>query len=70
MKKKFYKKTCLLYNLATVLFIFNFFTKVHDLIITSFFQWVLYYYLDNFVAIFTAKKTMQIRMIIEKNVYI
>ena len=50
----FYKETCLLFSLATAPFIFNLFAEALHWIITSYLSWVLYHYLDNFVAIFKA----------------
>ncbi len=52
---KFYKETCLSFGLATAPFIFNLFAEALHWLIASFLQWVLCYYLDNFVAIFKAR---------------
>lgn len=57
-KKKYYKETCLLFCFSTASFIFNLFDNGLHWILVSYLGWVLVYYLDNFVAIFTAVQTL------------
>ncbi len=44
----------MLFGLATALFIFNLFVEALHWIIASYLRWVLFHYLDDFVAIFKA----------------
>ena len=67
---KFYKVTCLLFGLSTAPFIFNLFAEALHWIIASFLQWVLCHYLDDFVAIFQAKKATPEKMSAENKAYI
>lgn len=69
-KGKFYKKTCLLFGLTTASFIFNLFVEPLYWLITLFLQWVLCYYLDNFMAIFKAREAMQEKITVKKKAYI
>ncbi len=60
---------CLLFGLATAPFIFNFFAEALHCIILSFLRWLLYYYSDNFVAIFRSDPLLE-RLMAEANAYI
>ncbi len=51
-EERYYKETCLSFGLATTPFIFNLFAEALYWIIAFFFRWVLFHYLDDFVAIF------------------
>ncbi len=67
---KFYKEICFLFGLARTLFIFNLFAEVLHWLIALFLEWMLYHYLDNFVAIFKVREATQEKIIIERKAYI
>lgn len=66
---RYYNETCLLFGLATTLFIFNLFTKALHSMILSFLKLILCYYLDDLVAIFRSDISPK-KLVIKANVYI
>ena len=60
-KRRYYKKICLLIDLSTISFIFNLFGKGLYWILVCYLNWILVYYLDDFVAVFSAGKANSIR---------
>ncbi len=57
------------FSLATALLVLNLLAEAHHLIIASYLRWVLYHYLDDFVAIFKADFLPE-RLEREANAYI
>lgn len=53
-KGRYYKETCSSFGLTTAPFSFNLFGEGSHWILVFFLRWVLVYYLDDFVAVFTA----------------
>lgn len=69
-KGKFYKETCLSFGLCTAPFIFNLFGEGLHWLLVSFLSWILCRYLDDFIAIFSAKDATPSRLRSEANAYI
>ncbi len=66
---RYYKETCPSFGLATALFIFSLFAKALHWIIAFFLRFVLFHYLDDFVAIFRSDTSPE-RLVAEANAYI
>lgn len=60
-KGKYYKQIYLSFALSTAPFIFNLFGEGLHWILVSYLRWALVYYLDNFVAIFSASQADRVR---------